>query len=694
MKLQVMAMGNTLTKDSALRHTAWAIWGASLSFFVVSLSIQVLGAVTSQEAPPGGPDVAQTALLFCLQVVTATTGLLIVAHVARNPVGWILATLGLLFGLSSAASSYASFASASLPGASIAAWGATVASGPIVFSAFTFLFLLFPTGRLMSSRWRWTAWIAATTLVLDVVSAATIPGPLENYPTIRNPFGIGPLAPVLQVTFSGGFLVVLLMLVISAVSVMLRFRRSQGEEREQLKWVASATIFAAILLLSGPIFWFALPPYLGQWWPAIFILAAAVIPIAICVAMLKYRLYDIDVILNRTLVYGVLTVSIVGLYILIAGGLGEILQARGSLFLSLVVLGVVALLIQPFRERLQRGVNQLMYGQRDEPYAVISQLGRRLEATLAPEAVFPVIVETVAEALKLPYVAIELKADDKFIRAASAGEPVDKSLMLPLLYQSETLGQLVLGRRSSEVDFSVADQTLLGDLARQASAAAYASHLMADLQRSRERLVTAREEERRRLRRDLHDGLGPELATMAMQSEAARDLLTSDPVQANALLSDLTEQLQAATADIRRLIHELRPPALDDLGLLGALRNQIIQFERSGVQIVLDAPNTLPALPAATEVAAYRITVEALNNVVRHAEARGCRVEIASDAASGHLRIAISDDGRGMPNGRQAGVGLASMRERAAELGGVCAIERAEAGGTRVHMLLPLGSTP
>jgi signal transduction histidine kinase len=305
-----------------------------------------------------------------------------------------------------------------------------------------------------------------------------------------------------------------------------------------------------------------------------------------------------------------------------------------------------------------------------------------------------VIVETVAEALKLPYVAIELKADDKFIRAASAGEPVDKSLMLPLLYQSETLGQLVLGRRSSEVDFSVADQTLLGDLARQASAAAYASHLMADLQRSRERLVTAREEERRRLRRDLHDGLGPELATMAMQSEAARDLLTSDPVQANALLSDLTEQLQAATADIRRLIHELRPPALDDLGLLGALRNQIIQFERSGVQIVLDAPNTLPALPAATEVAAYRITVEALNNVVRHAEARGCRVEIASDAASGHLRIAISDDGRGMPNGRQAGVGLASMRERAAELGGVCAIERAEAGGTRVHMLLPLGSTP
>ncbi len=687
-----LGLEQALRTGRTLRHAAWAASSFSLVLLLVELAILMLGAGAGAASAPGGPDVGQVALLAGFQLVMATLGALIVQRHPRNPIGWIFIVVALLFGVAGAAGSYGSIAGASLPGAGIAAWAATIASGPVLFGALAFLFLLFPSGRLLSSRWRWAALGTAAALVLVALSEATLPGPLQSYASVSNPFGIEPLGPILQAVFGGAALLLLLMVAVAAVSLVVRFRHSQGQEREQLKWVASATAAVATLFLSGPIFWFVLPPALGQWWPLVFFLALALVPLAVGVAMLRYRLYDIGLIVNRALVYGILTVGIVGLYMLIVGGLGGILQARASDLLPLLATGVVAVLFQPLRERLQRAANRLMYGQRDEPYAVVSQLGRQLEATLAPDEILPVIVETVASSLRLPYVAIELTEDAGSMTSASFGRPREECLTLPLLYQGERLGRLILGRRPGEADFSAADRRLIDDLARQAGVAAFAFRLTADLQRSRERLVTAREEERRRLRRDLHDGLGPALATMAMQSDAARDALGSDPTQADALLSDLTEQLQDATADIRRLVHDLRPPALDDLGLIGAVRNHIVQFERGGLRVTLDAPASLPPLPAATEVAAYRITLEALNNVHRHADARICRVALALDERSGLLDIEITDDGRGIPGGRRAGVGLASMRERAAELGGVCVIERLEAGGTRIHASLPAGS--
>jgi len=683
-------MSDNLVTERTFRRTAWSIWAVSLTLLSSGLILLTLGAVTGRAALPEAPGSAQVFLIFCLQIVIATLGAVIVSGHTRNPIGWIFVAVGLLIGLGGMAGSYVSFDSASLPGADMAAWFSNLASGPILFGAFVFTFLLFPSGHLLSSRWRSIAWIAAAALVLVTLSDATLPGPLRSYSSIQNSLGISPLDSVLRAIFVGAFWIELLTLVASVVSLVVRFRRSQGEERQQLNWVVCATVLATILLLSGPFFWFVLPPPLGQWWPAAFFLAVAVIPASIGAAMLKYRLYDIDVILNRTLVYSALTVGIVGFYVLVVGGLGAVLQSRGNLLLSLLATGLVAVLFQPLREQLQRHVNRLTYGQRDEPYAVVSRLGRQLEATLAPDAVLPTIVTTVAEALRLPHVAIALRADDDFSVEASVGEPTADMLILPLLYQAEVVGHLILGRRPGETEFSAADRRLLDDLARQASVATHAVRLTSDLQRSRERLVLAREEERRRLRRDLHDELGPALATMVMQCETARDLLVSEPTMANILLSDLTEQLQAATADIRRLVHALRPPALDDLGLLGAVRNQIVQFERSGLWITLDVSQSLPPLPAAAEVAAYRITLEALNNVARHAEAVHCHVKFALDRSVGLLCVEITDDGKGLPDRRQAGVGLSSMRERAAELGGVCVIERREEGGTRVHATLPV----
>jgi signal transduction histidine kinase len=354
----------------------------------------------------------------------------------------------------------------------------------------------------------------------------------------------------------------------------------------------------------------------------------------------------------------------------------------------LLATGLVAVLFQPLRARLQRVVNRLVYGERDEPYAVLSRLLSRLEATLAPEAVLPTIVETVAQALKLPYAAITLKQGDVFTPAATFGLPQDKPFTLPLVYHTETIGQLLLAPRAPGEAFTAADRRLLEDLARQAGVAVHAVRLTADLQRSRERLVTAREEERRRLRRDLHDGLGPSLASVTFKVDAARNLLTRDSARAETLLTEVRQQAQQAITDIRRLVYNLRPPALDELGLLSALREQVAHYQHQGLAVTFDTPSSLPPLPAAVEVAVYRIAQEALTNVARHAEAQCSLLRLSINHDT--LYLDIADDGKGIPVSHKIGVGLHAMHERASELGGSCMVTRGASGGTLIQVRLPL----
>jgi signal transduction histidine kinase len=305
--------------------------------------------------------------------------------------------------------------------------------------------------------------------------------------------------------------------------------------------------------------------------------------------------------------------------------------------------------------------------------------------------VLPAVVLTVREALKLPYVAIELERDGRFETVAAAGEPVDDPPRLPLIYRGEEVGRLALGTRTGDDAFGPADRRLLDDLAHQIGVAVHAVRLAdealqlsADLQRSRERLVTAREEERRRLRRDLHDGLGPRLAAQTLKVGSARSLYPQDPAAADALLAGLETDIEEALTDIRRLVYDLRPPALDELGLVGAVREATAQYREDGLS---RAPERLPLLPAAVEVAAYRIVQEALTNVVRHAHAGSCLVRLSLGDV---VELEITDDGVGLPADRRAGVGLSSMRERAAELGGKCVIEPLPSGGARVLARLPL----
>ena len=429
------------------------------------------------------------------------------------------------------------------------------------------------------------------------------------------------------------------------------------------------------------------------------------IPLSIGIAILRSHLWDIDILINRTLVYGLLTACIVGMYVFVVGYLGSLFHTNGNLLISLIATGLVAVAFQPLRALLQRSINRLLYGLRDDPYVVLAGLGQRLQATLDPDAVLSTIVETVREALKLSYVAIEVKEDAALVLAASSGtSPTKAALRLPLVHQREPVGTLIIAPRGGDDALTPADLHLVHDLADQIGIAVYAVRLTTDLQRmatdlqrSRERLVVAREEERRRLRRDLHDGLGPTLAALALTASNVSDLIPTDPDAAIVLANSLQDDIRATVRDIRRLVYELRPPALDELGLVTAIRERAAQFSSppanhesdtsESLLVQVEAPDSLPPLPAAVEVAAYRIIQEALTNVVCHAHARTCTVRLALTDA---LEVEILDDGIGLPMEHQTGVGLLSMRERAAELGGSCIVEKRDRAGTRVYARLPL----
>ena len=268
----------------------------------------------------------------------------------------------------------------------------------------------------------------------------------------------------------------------------------------------------------------------------------------------------------------------------------------------------------------------------------------------------------------------------------SSGKSLLEPERFPLIYEAQIIGVLLAAPRSRAETLNAADRLVLEHVARQASNLLHASRLTEDLQQSRQQLVTAREEERRRLRRDLHDGLGPALATLTLQAEAARDWLRADPDKSEAMLTAVIDGTQSALADIRRVVYALRPPVLDDLGLISAIKDQASQLSSGELSITVEAPEDLRPLPAAVEVAVYRIVQEALTNVARHAAAHLCEVSLK---VNGTTEIAICDDGVGMPMPYRAGVGLNSIHERAAELGGSCVIESTPGEGTQIHVSLP-----
>jgi signal transduction histidine kinase len=487
------------------------------------------------------------------------------------------------------------------------------------------------------------------------------------------------------------------------VVVVYRYRRLFNRlERQQTRWV----VFGCALFLAGVPIWaytFDLAqPAPGQerlllmmgGWTLINLLMLA-LPATIFTAILRYRLWDIDLILRKTLVYSLLTALLVGIYYGVVVLLQTLFAAnagQNTPLANVISTLIIAALFQPVRDRLQRAVNRLFFGDRDDPYVVLSKLGQQLQETAAPDQTLTAITATLCQALKLPYAAIDLQgADGERIIAASSGDLQAGAREWPLRFQGLPAGWLVVALRAPGEEFTKQEERLLADVASHAGAAAHAAQLTSILQHSREKLVLAREEERRRIRRDLHDGLGPTLASQTFALDSAIDLLDNDPLAAAELLRKIKAQNQTLVADIRRLVYELRPPTLDELGLAQAIEALIQQLNgHSTLQVCFTSePNMLESLPAAVEVAVYRLVQEGVNNVMRHAQASTCKV--ACSRAGDWLTLTIQDDGRGIASNTRGGVGMLSMRERVEELGGRLSIMPVAPSGTLVTAALPTG---
>lgn len=473
-------------------------------------------------------------------------------------------------------------------------------------------------------------------------------------------------------------------LTIAALAVSYALTRDPVERRRIRLVSAGMAALVACYLLLGPVPEMLLGrPLVDYQYVALLAVPAQLLAAA---AVLRYRLWDIQIILRRSLVYGLVTLTLIVTYLGVAALIGRFLDA--SLSPAVVVFAlVVALSFSAARTGLRRVVSRLVFGEREDPYEVLRQLGRRLESASSAEAVLNQLVSTLVRTLRLSHAAIEVPGLS--LPSASHGLAGMTARSIDLVHEGERIGRLVLDPGADREPFGPSDRRLLEGLAQQVSATAHSLLLAARLRRSLEERVTALEDERRRLRREIHDSLGPTIASASIRLDVGRLLLRDDPDAAERVFADLAEVNRSLVGDIRRLVDGLRPTILDSLGLEAALRELAARLGgtlRTSLQCAVGPE----PLPAAVEVAAYRIVSEALTNVVRHAGARACDIRVWRD---GELHIEVRDDGRGLSPDYRPGMGLTSIRERCAELGGQVEIVPSSPQGTVIRCRLPVGST-
>jgi two-component system NarL family sensor kinase len=622
----------------------------------------------------------------------AWMGCVLLARRPGHPMGPLLCVIGLANAISGFVFAYARYtvvdSPGSLPFSTAALWANTWAYAPAASLTGLVLPLVFPEGRLLSPRWRPALWAALALIPLLFAGMAFIPQNMGSYfHHLPDPYADASFTRLFEAMQALAVACGLTAVGAATVSVALRWRRADRAGRQQLKWFLVVLPFSLVALIAG-FFDSGGPVNVG-----LGALAGILMPVAIGVAVLRYRLYETDVLLNRAVLYGLLTAGVAGVYVAVIAVARTVFGANDrGLAVQVIATAVAAAALFPLRDRVQRRVDRLFYGDRGVPYEALARLGRRVEESAGTESALTSVVKTIADSLRLPYAALELRLGDGWRQVAAHGEVPSDVVTFPLISQRETVGRLLLGTRAPREKLGPDDERLLADLARQAGPAAHAVALRSALDASRAGLVTAREEERRRLRRDLHDGLGPTLAGLTLGLDTARSRSAGQP-ELHELLGRLKAETQRAVTDVRRIVYGLRPPALDEFGLVGSLRQEVgrLQHEAPALCVILDAPDEdLGDLPAAVEVACYRIVTEALTNVTRHAHATRCSIRIQLDHG---LAVDVSDDGVGLPDGWRTGVGIASMRERVAELGGKLEIEPCLPHGTRITAHLPAQET-
>ena len=612
----------------------------------------------------------------------------------RQGWGWALAWLGVFWATDGLAQSYVRFgirADHALPGENLALWNLN-RLGAFLPVTVAVLLMIFPTGRFLEGRWGRACQAGLAVMVLSVLLVLVAPtGPSQSDVVLPQGVDLDAFTLPLPQALADRALPVVVALsvlgvLLSMASVVVRYRRSRGLERQRMRWLLWSVIAMAVVIALGLL---VDVPAVND---VVVFLVAALPPIAMTIGIVDPTVVPVEDLVGRTVVYGVLSLLLVLVDLAALGALTAVLgDGLDQRQVVLTVLLLTAVLYGPLRQRLSLGVRRWVLGDRAAPYDAVAGLAASLETADEGPGQLAAVARAVGAAFGVGFVSVDVDRTGGERVVATYGERPGETRTLPITYRDAEVGRLVLPARGLRSRLTARDERLLGDLVRQAATAARASRMADELQDSRERLVVAREEERRRIRRDLHDGLGPALSGVVLRLDSARLLVDRDPEAAKGHLAATSEHVQDVVADVRRLVHDLRPPALDDLGLVGALRQQADRLatpaaENAGLEVRVEADD-LGVLPAAVEVAAYRIAAEALTNVARHAAARTCTVRLCPDGAE--LVVEVRDDGVGIDPAAEAGVGLLSLRERAAELGGRSEVTCPDGGGTLVRAWLP-----
>ena len=571
---------------------AWALWLATLASCAAGLLVAFV--VTRPLTLAGPAEAAAFALAFSLGY--ATIGLILALRRPANPIGWLYASSGLAWSLLLPWQPWVDQLVRSGRPLPLAAEVAAVVTEfqwmPAICLGITLPFLLVPDGRLRSPRWRVPAAASVVAATIGPLAGSLVPGQLAET-NIPNPFGLHGMAGTVATVISSSCIALYWGSLVAALAcVVLRFRSSRELERQQLRWVAAGATGAIGGLLVAAAAQFSGIASVAS--GLLVYLALLCVPVSIAVAVLRYRLYDLDYLISRAVVYGLLTAGGIAVYVAVVKGAEWLLREGIGLGGSLLATAVIAVGFAPARDRLQRWVDRRLYGDRHDPVRAVARLGQRLRD--APDGapsgdVLAGVLQVVCETLRLPWASLHI---DNGAEVASFGSRSGASESISLEHEGRRVGALVVGLRMGDPALGVADRQVLEILAAPVAVAVHAVLLSKELQRSRERLVAAREEERRRLRRDLHDGLGPILTAVTLKADAARSALDTAPNQADELLAELRGDAKQAIGDLRRVVEDLRPASLDELGLLGALSQQVDRFARQGLSIILDAPVALP----------------------------------------------------------------------------------------------------
>ena len=696
---------------------AWGVGLGSLGLVAANIVLLALDwkAIDSQTVQGAVPYLVQAPIVAIL-------GLLIAVRRPRNSIGWLLLAVAAAEAICAFAASVALrglLAGASPRGWVVwpaVVWGIAVTLGPVLLA---FVILLFPNGRLLPGpRWRWATRVVIALVTLAIASSVVAVAPIQlstRLPSVPNPLAV----PALEGLTNGDPLVaiaLLLVFVLLVASVVVRFRRSRDVERSQLRWFAYAAgtaIGLLILAFLGGVFPSGIAANADNvaWLAGVFGVVA-LIPAAIGLAIMRHGLYDIDVFVSRTIVYGSLAVFITAVYVGIAVGIGTLVGSGGkpNLGLSILATAIVAVGFQPVRERVQRVANRLVYGKRATPYEVLSQFSEHVAESYASDEVLPRMARVLAEGTAAELAEVWLRSGESLRRAAAfpmvsavpgpvqldgAAAPriPDADRAVEVRHQGELLGALTITKRRGE-SLTPIEIKLMDDLAHQAGLVLKNVGLTADLQArledlraSRQRLVAAQDSERRRLERNLHDGAQQHLVAIQVKLGLVEMLLTRDPLKARATIGDLKGDADAALETLRDLARGIYPPLLADSGLAAALRSQA---GKATLPVHVDADG-VGRYPQETEAALYFCTLEALQNVQKYAQASTATVRLRADGE--RLVIEVADDGCGFDvRTTTRGAGLTNMEDRLDALGGTLQIESSPGVGTTLRATVPVAS--